>query len=164
MKKRLSVFIVVGIMVFSTTCFASLAEELDNNPNYIYYGGAGTGTAFFMDKSSLVVNKYEPPIYIIAFISIDYSTGLLKGRVSESVRSKTMWFKYDYDLRRMYSGRPNTDGTFSWEYINPKDVNINSAINAMVTGGEIAFYLAYNMSFYDEPVTFLTKKYINSHK
>ena len=164
MKKRLSIVIVIGMMMFSTTCFASMYDDLKNNPNYIYYGGGGTGISFFMDKSSLVVNKYEPPIYIIAFISIDYSTGFPKGGVPESVRSKTMWYKYDYDLRKMYLGKPNADGTFSGEYINPKDVNINSAINAMVTGGEIAFYLAYNMSFYDEPVTFLTKKYINSHK
>ncbi|MBE5060755.1 hypothetical protein INF25_08160 [Megamonas funiformis] len=61
----------------------------------------------------------------------------------------------------MYLGRQNVDGILSWEYIDPQEVNLNSTLNSVVTGGELAFYLAYNMSFYDKPVTFLTKKYIN---
>lgn len=164
MKKLFSMFIMLGIMMFSTTCFASLFEDLKNDPNYIYYGGGGTGLSFFMDKSSLIVNKYEPPIYIIAFIRMDYSTGFPKGGVPESVHPKVIWYKYNYNLRRMYWCKSNIDGDFSWEYIDPKNANIDSALNSIITGGEIAFYLAYNMSFYNKPVTFLTKKYINIHK
>ena len=164
MKKTFSVFILAGIMLFSTTCFASIADDLENNPNYIYYGGAGTGISFFMDKTSIKVNKYEPPIYIIAFINMTYSAGFPNGGRPESVIPKTEWYKYNFDSRKMYFGKQHVDGTFSWEFINPQEANTNSAINSMVTGGELAFYLAYNMSFYDKPVTFLTKKYINSHK
>ena len=164
MKKICSVFILAGIMMFSTTCFASIADDLENNPNYIYYGGAGTGISFFLDKTSINVNKYEPPVYIIAFINMSYSAGFPKGGRPESVTPITVWYKYNYDSRKMYLGRQQVDGTFSWEYINPQEVNTNSAINSMVTGGELAFYLAYNRSFYDEPISFLAKQYINSHK
>ena len=163
MKKVVSVFILAGIMMFSTPCSASLFDDLRNNPNYIYYGGAGTGISFFLDKTSINVNKYEPPVYIIAFINMSYSAGFPKGGTPESVSPKTVWYKYNYDSRKMYLGRQNIDGTFSWEYIDPQEVNSNSALNSIVTGGELAFYLAYNMSFYNNPVTFLTKKYINSH-
>lgn len=161
MKKLFSIFIVLGILMFSTTCFASLYEDLKNDPNYIYYGGAGTGISFFLDKTSINVNKYEPPIYIIAFINMSYSAGFPKGGTPESVSPKTVWYKYNYDSRKMYLGRQNVDGILSWEYIDPQEVNLNSTLNSVVTGGELAFYLAYNMSFYDKPVTFLTKKYIN---
>lgn len=164
MKKLFSMFIMLRIMMFSTTCFASLYEDLKNNPNYIYYGGGGTGISFFMDKSSLIVNKYEPPIYIIAFISMNYSAGFTKSGVPETVHPKVVWYKYNYNLRRMYLGKPNIDGTFSWEYIDTKNTNIDSALNSIIAGGEIAFYIAYNMSFYNKPVTFLAKKYINIHK
>lgn len=161
MKKLFSIFIMLGIMMISTTCFASLYEDLKNDPNYIYYGGAGTGISFFLDKTSINVNKYEPPIYIIAFINMSYSAGFPKGGTPESVSPKTVWYKYNYDSRKMYLGRQNVDGILSWEYIDPQEVNLNSTLNSVVTGGELAFYLAYNMSFYDKPVTFLTKKYIN---
>lgn len=50
MKKIFSVFILAGIMMFSTTCFASMFDDLKNNSNYIYYGGAGTGISFFWIK------------------------------------------------------------------------------------------------------------------
>ena len=161
MKKLFSIFIMLGIMMISTTCFASLYEDLKNDPNYIYYGGAGTGISFFLDKTSINVNKYEPPVYIIAFINMSYSAGFPKGGTPESVSPKTVWYKYNYDSRKMYLGRQNVDGILSWEYIDPQEVNLNSTLNSVVTGGELAFYLAYNMSFYDKPVTFLTKKYIN---
>lgn len=161
MKKIFSVFILAGIMMFSTTCFASMFDDLKNNSNYIYYGGAGTGISFFLDKTSINVNKYEPPVYIIAFINMSYSAGFPKGGTPESVSPKTVWYKYNYDSRKMYLGRQNVDGILSWEYIDPQEVNLNSTLNSVVTGGELAFYLAYNMSFYDKPVTFLTKKYIN---
>lgn len=49
-EKIFSVFILAGIMMFSTTCFASMFDDLKNNSNYIYYGGAGTGISFFWIK------------------------------------------------------------------------------------------------------------------
>ena len=165
MKKLFSIFIMLGIMMISTTCFASLYEDLKNDPNYIYYGGGGTGISFFMDKSSLIVNKYEPPIYIIAFIRMDYSTGFPKGGVPESVHPKVIWYKYNYNLRRMYWSKSNIDGTFSWEYIDTKNANIDSALNSIIAGGEIAFYLAYNINFYkDGPLSWYAKSYFETLK
>lgn len=165
MKKVVSVFILAGIMMFSTPCSASLFDDLRNNPNYIYYGGAGTGISFFLDKTSINVNKYEPPVYIIAFINMSYSAGFPKGGTPESVSPKTVWYKYNYDSRKMYLGRQNVDGILSWEYIDTKNANKNSALNSIIAGGEIAFYLAYNINFYkDGPLSWYAKSYFETLK
>lgn len=163
MKKRLSIFIVVGIMMFSTTCFASLAEELDNNPNYIHYGGVSIGVAFYMDKTSINVHKYEPPIYIIAFTNLTYKSGAPHEGFPENVTYSTKRYKYNYDTRQMYCETKKANGEIYWEYIDPNKAT-KGYDYALLSGGEIAFYLAYNMSFYDEPISFVVKKYINSHK
>lgn len=164
MKKRLSIIvIVIGMMMFSTTCFASMYDDLKNNPNYIYYGGGGTGISFFMDKSSLVVNKYEPPTYVIAFIKITYSAGFPAGGYPEKITSGITRYMYDYNSRKMYLERHN-NGKAYWDYLNPLELKGNSGGEALLSGGEIAFYLAYNMSFYDEPISFVAKQYINGHK
>ena len=65
----------------------------------------------------------------------------------------------------MYLGRQNVDGILSWEYIDTKNANKNSALNSIIAGGEIAFYLAYNINFYkDGPLSWYAKSYFETLK
>lgn len=54
----------LGGMVFAYT-YNPYPTHLDNNPNYILVD-AHMGTAWYLDRSSLSVQKYAPPQYIIA--------------------------------------------------------------------------------------------------
>ncbi len=168
MKKYLTSLatICTFIFIFMSTASANLYDDLKNDPKYIYIGGAGTGISTFMDKTSINVHKYAPPIYIIAFKAIDYSSGFAAQGVPESVKPRNYRYYYDYSTRRMYEEYYNIENqAYYWRYIDAQSefYNQHSAANLILTGGEIAFYLAYNMSFYDEPKTYLTKEYISNH-
>lgn len=163
MKKAFSIFILIGMMMFSIPCSASMFDDLRNNPNYIYYGGVSIGVSFFMDKTSINVHQYKPPIYIIAFTNLTCKSGAPHEGFPENVTYGTKRYKYNYDTRQMYYEEKKATGETSWEYIDPHKATKGYEY-AQLSGGEIAFYLAYNMSFYDEPISFLAKQYINNHK
>lgn len=144
----------------------ALLEDMYRNPeNYILLGGGGTGLSFYLDKNSINVHEYNPPYYIIAFKKVSFyvypslnGTGeWLKGAEADIER-----YYYDFYNKKMYLERKYLSPVekTEWEYIDLKAFNETSGSRSMFTGGEIAFYLAYNMNFYDPPYSHYMQEYL----
>lgn len=133
-----------------------LADMYANPRNYVCYGGASTGFSFYINKRSIDVQQYTPPNYIIAAREITHH--LLPGE--NIVGDRVMRFRYDYKLHKMWLETFDENNNLYWKEINPaKSKNYHD--DNWVAAGEILFYLAYNISFYDEIKTQAAKDYIN---
>ena len=63
--KTLILFL-ISFLISSTTFAASFADKfLDGDSRYIEVGGS-MGNGFFIDRESVDVELYDPPIYIIS--------------------------------------------------------------------------------------------------
>lgn len=131
------------IMAFSQMVFAynPYPQYLNGDPNFILCDGH-MGVGFYVDKSSLNVEKYEPPQYIIAVnvVSVEDAD---QGNINIS-NVKTYRFFYNYDLRKMYVDR---DGSSNWRYLSPDGSWAETGV--VMPAGEKAFELAYRMNFYN---------------
>lgn len=134
-----------------------ILADLHAHPNsYIRYGGQSTGRTFYMSKPSIAVQKYEPPTYIIAVQAYYHYTNGPKTGVEFIYDTELLRFKYDYDTRSMYVENKDRNGAKHWEYMDPKRIHDNEyyhRMGAKLVAGEMCFYLAYNMSFYDKPAS-----------
>ena len=161
MKKIFSVFILAGIMMFSTTCFASLFDEVyfNGNKNYIHFDG-GMGRIWYVVANTVNVQKYNPPEYIIAIDIVQ-----VNPENNAMSRHQTKRFKYNYDLQKMYIEMYNPENkTYYWEYIKDPHERVKYHV-ADVPMGELTFAIAYNMSFYkDGPLSWYAKRYFETLK
>lgn len=100
--------------------------------------------AWFLDKSSLVAERYDPPYYIL---SIEGVYVYYEGRDAVEVKRKRIGplrYFYNYDTKEMYVDRKT--GNSDWRYIKPHGPNSESGVVMHI--GEAAFYVNYNMKFY----------------
>ena len=163
--------IFLGVLTVSSTALA-FENYLNGDKNYISYGGVGMGAQGFIDRSTLKVELYEPPIYIISVDTFLWHPDFDKGKsVNELGRKHHYRFKYDYANRKMYEYRPGGSGakgakiryeqyckdmkiqpdatidwSGDWAYIDPHFFYGEGSQPAAV--GEIAFALAYKLKFY----------------
>lgn len=114
---------------------------LNGDRNYILCD-AYKETAWYLDRSSLNVQKYDPPQYIIAVNVVTVPDADRGGTDINGVR--TFRFFYNYELKRMYVDLSLTD---AWRYLDPNGDWATTDISLPV--GELSFALAYNMKFYD---------------
>ena len=148
----------------------AIFADMQNNPSkYIACGSIGMGLSYHLDKSSIRVDKYAPPIYIIAFRVISHK--------SPENYTYEEWVRYYYDYtsrkiyREIYFKKSSDDvGKPQWDYIdihllNDKRMGSSNRAGLLswIAEGEIAFYLAYDMSFFDNPITQVFKEYINKN-
>lgn len=110
---------------------------LNGDKNFVLVDGH-MGTAWYIDKTSLVNESYNPPIYKLA-INVLTVQGADRGNTAFSVDTKH--FSYNYSLRQMYV--LNKDG--NWRYIPANGASYQT--RPVLPAGEAAFYLAYNMRF-----------------
>ena len=152
-------------MMIAANCFAwsnnpATMEALKSNPqNYIYYGYTGPGGTLYIDKLSIGIEKYEPPNYVIKFKSISYDIFPSKKYANE------YWVKYyyNYDTKKIFRETKDRNNNTTLEPIDEKKYSKLPANQKWIlNGGEIAFYLAYNMSFYNEPISELLKEYLKT--
>ena len=142
--------LLIGLFVFSLSAvgFANYPMYLNGDHDLILCDGH-MGTAWYVDRTSLVVQKYEPPQYIIAVNVLTarsaigneddfYSGG--RGTVTDV---RTMRFFYNWDLRQMYVAKEGAD---DWRLLPPQGSWAETGIS--MPAGEIAFYLAYHTKFY----------------
>ena len=145
--KRMAVMLIgLFVLALPVVTSANYATYLNGDRNFILCDGH-MGTAWYVDSSSLVVQRYEPPQYVIAVNVVtarsavgdedDFYSG---GRgVMTDVR--TMCFAYNWDDRAMYV--KDGDG---WHFLLPTGSWAETGI--VMPAGEMAFYLAYHMKFY----------------
>ena len=124
-------------LLFSNIVYATYTDYLNGDKNLILSGGH-MGVAWYLDKSSLVVQEYNPPIYRIA-VNVLTVYNADKGNTSID-KVTTRYFKYDLNTKKMYSLYDNT-----WHSIAPVGC---MAATGHEFSGEMAFYIAYNMKFY----------------
>lgn len=133
-----------------------LANMRRNPDNYVRYGGQSTGITFLIERDSIHVDQYEPPKYIIGFKTVYFaSNGMLGEHHREMARYKDdVRYLYDLDSRDMYMERVDENGNSSWEYVDETQYNTLEAYRngkkAVIAAGAVAFYLTYNMSFYED--------------
>lgn len=140
MKKLIISFISVFMLMISTAVASPYPDHLNGDPNYILCDGH-MGVAWYVDRSSLNVQKYAPPQYIIAVNVVTVPDADKGGTAISQV--KTYRFFYNSDLVRMYVDRNLND---DWSYIDPNGSWAQTGI--IMPTGEIAFALAYNYKFY----------------
>ena len=100
-----------------------------------------TNWATFIDRTSVAVERYDPPYYIIA-INVFYVDNDGYGTIHEYATKR---FYYNYDKTEMYIAQ--TPGKNDWIYIYPND-SVSAGQMDGKNVGEAAFYLAYHMKFY----------------
>lgn len=142
---------------------AALADLRNKPAGYVACGTENT--SYQIDRTSLNVLKYAPPEYIIAVNLVCYSSNGLKGDGAlEMARTLQRQYRYNYNERRMYVKRSVDSGAAYWTFIDPKIVGTLEGYkndwDIDMAAGEIAFYLAYGMSFFDKPVSKLAQDFI----
>lgn len=171
-RKFLATLVFASSLLMSGNCFAEFSGENDpallaslnqNRANYINCGAENI--SYQIDKTSLNVLKYEPPEYIISISMIIQSSNGLSGTDALALaKSRTRQFRYNYNDRRIYVKRTDNSGAAYWIFIDPKVVGTLEGYkndwDTDMAAGEIAFYLAYGMSFFDKPVSKLASDYI----
>ena len=135
--------LLLGLLVFAVSgvAFANYPMYLNGDRNFIRCDGH-MGTAWYVDRSSLVVQEYEPPQYIIAVNVVSVQDADMGNTAIHDVR--TMRFFYNYDMQRMYIDRHPNDS--DWRCLNPN--GCWAEIGIAHPAGKIAFRLAYGMDFY----------------
>ena len=175
MMKKVFLTLIVLIMILINSVVS--AEEIDsdilvndmyNNPkNYVYIGHiSNAGDSIFVMKSSVDVQEYKPPKYIIKVRCAQFwARGLvpLKFRPKDTANlSVGFRFMYDYNLKKIYVEERDKNNKINWRQLDEKKANggLLSMKSMEFTAAELAFYWAYNMSFFDEPVSDIAKQYI----
>lgn len=166
--KNFMLSIIVPIISFMLTSVAFAQNNMDNDSRYIRCP-VGMGFISYIDTSSVAVNEYRPPQYIISINTIQRHEQDING---EHLRIHTLKFKYDYAQRKMYIYSPNhgdglknryinemkyqkkpvdksIDWDSDWQYIAP-DVYYGEGTGDMAVAGEVAFAIAYNLKFHGE--------------
>ena len=134
--------LVVGLCVFilSGVAFANYPTYLNGDRNLILCDGH-MGVAWYVDRTSLVVQKYEPPQYIIAVNVVSVQDADMGNTAIHDVR--TMRFFYNYDMQRMYIATQPNDSDL--RYLNPNGCRVE--IGIAHPAGKGPFRLDLGMDF-----------------
>mgnify|MGYP000925608130 CR=1 FL=1 len=137
MKKLVVLVFSVVVLALCASASANYPTYLNGNRDFILCDGH-MGTAWYVDRTSLTVQKYEPPQYIIAVNVITANSAVGDERDFYNGGSGTI-----RDVRQMYvEGNVAND----WRLLPPTGSWAETGIS--MPAGEIAFYLAYHMKFY----------------
>lgn len=120
--------------------FANAPRFLGGDSNFICIE-VFQGYGFYLDKSSMYVEKNEPPQHIIA-VNICMVPDVYKGSTTIA-KVKTERFFYNTDLKQMYYDK---GGNYDWKLINPAGPIAETSV--VMPAGEMAFYLTYHKKFY----------------
>ena len=132
MKKISLLFTSFLIVILTATCIAGPFPKYLNGDRDIIQMHQNT----YIRKSSVNVEKYAPPEYII---TVETLVSDFDGNVTSKYTSK---FFYEYDNRNMFYRHAG-----EWIYIQPN--NYEAVNTEMRSIGEMAFYLAYGIRFYN---------------
>lgn len=159
MKKIMSLLFSLMVLSIAAIASANYPSYLNGDKNYILVDGH-MGTAWYVDRSSLKVQKYAPPEYTIdvnvvtARSAIDDERDFYEGGQGVIVSIMEYRFNYNWDTRRMYQ-----DSYGKLDYLDPCGSWAASGIR--MPAGEMAFYLAYKLKFYGDMKKY--SKYTNSY-
>ena len=145
MKKFFALFVLVLLIIFQPNAQASYPDHLNGDPDYVCTDGH-MGAGWYMKKSSLNVESYSPPIYVIS-VSVYTVNDADRGNTNYT-KVETFRFRYDWDSRSMYVQTRDKDWNYSWRYLDPNGSWAKTGIS--MPTGEMAFYVAYRQKFYGQ--------------
>ena len=136
--KRATLMLMLMLLTIFGTASAKVPHYL--NVRVLILSGMHGGTAWYLDKSSVLVEIDDPPAYVITYqlfpARYDLETGEII-RVYEALQEKYLYNVKEHEMRKF-------NGT-EWDYIPP----IGSlAETGNEFSGEMAFYIAFGKKFY----------------
>lgn len=166
--RKFILLVMTAVMVSLVSSIAFAENYFENDSRYIACP-TGMGWVSYIDTTSVNVEEYRPPQYIITINTIKRNA---QDTQNTHLRYRTFRFKYDYDQRKMYIYCPNAgsgykeryindrklskkpidnfiDWNSDWQYISP-DVYYGEGTGDMAVAGEVAFAIAYNLKFHGE--------------
>ena len=171
------------LMMIAANCSATIhgddnpeiLEDMYKNPsNYVNIGTENFGLSYYLAKNTINVEKYAPPNYIISFKMIYHlltpdRDRKIKVEYAGYANNSTIRYKYDYSSRKMQIEKYDENNNPYWSDVDVSPITPEKSkkMNGQdfrnrereIGGGEIAFYLAYKMSFFDNPI--IAKDFIN---
>ena len=97
---------------------------------------------YYLDKTSLKVSNYNPPYYTIKVNEFSADVSKPMDR-----KMNTWEFKYNIDAHSVVF--TNLYGDYHYKYKNSNYMDLNTTELDIVAMAEMAFYMAYNMRFFD---------------
>ena len=155
MRKMMTLLLALAMMVTASIASASAEhgdcpEHLAGDSNFpIVYALWHDG--WYVDKSSLNVQRYDPPYYVIAVNVVTVPDAAGGNQSMNNV--KTFRFFYNIDQKGMYIDQHT--GNDDWALLDVEDPAERAGLPMAI--GEAAFYQAYHMKFYGSK-TFLDAK------
>ncbi|WP_027396247.1 hypothetical protein [Anaerovibrio lipolyticus] len=152
MKKIVLMILSLLLLSFAAMASANYPTYLNGNRNLILCDGH-MGSAWYVDRTTLNVEKYNPPQYIISVNIITASSAynnvndFYNGGEGKITGVRQARFFYNWDLREMYFDTTGKDG---WRFLPPSGSWAETSV--FMPAGETAFYLAYKMKFYGRKV------------
>lgn len=149
------IFSIVALIFILSTNFSrieahdDLADMYENPGNYVYYGGASVGMSFLIDRSSVEIFGD-----VITAREIVHYSGM-----DDFIDLQKISYRYDLNEGKFY----RLDSENNLIYADPENQN-NSYSTNLVSAGEILYYLAYNETFFDEPMTRNSKFFIEENR
>ena len=142
-RKIMSMLCLISVLLasFASQAEADYPDYLEGNHNRPHIWGR-MDTGWFLDKTSIKCEKYEPPCYTLS-ANILVVNNAYQGNTGVSKVVPMRWF-YNYDSRAMYIDRHY--GTNDWRYLKPTGSNAESGLP--MYAGEAVFYVNYRMRFY----------------
>ena len=156
MKKAglLLIMVLTMLMITAKCCAYPLYPQTLDNGNLVAVDGH-MGVAEYADRSSVVVQMYEPPDYQIAIniVAVQFSEDYFKAHKNylhspyTKLGVRTKYFRYNWDRKSVSHQR--YDGT--WHDWDINRYNCHADGQPLVPNtAETAFVAAYNMRFYDK--------------
>lgn len=144
-------FFIFLLMFFPATCLASTLNDMHNNPlNYLTAGSLNREVSLYIDKNSISIQK-SAPNYIIAFTEIAYIVPINAKNPSEiSAQTYLRRYKFNLNEQKMYQEIGN-----DWQEIIPSNTTLTAK-------GEIIFCLAFNKTFFNEPLSIYLQFYLKN--
>ena len=178
--KQAFLLVMVSLLVLTTSTASAigrlsnsdevLAEMYSNIPNFIRYGGASTGLSFLIAKSSLNVEYYSPPTYIISARKITHFNRGTNDNYEAILEDSTIKYKYDIASKKMYVEAQDDNQNRYWKYLEPSGQETQISITSkefkqksynLIAAGEFLFYFAYKTNFYGNPVSGSFKQFLD---
>ena len=179
MRNLFGLIVALAVFMISSVSYARingndpavLADMYKNPMHYVHIGADNFGMTYYLDRTSVNVQEYAPPNYIIACTKV-YHHRTYVGNADEEQAGYTSErvnrYKYDYASRKMYVERYDSVGNPYWEYLAPLTDEQQRTMSGgaargyerAVAQGEIAFFVAYRISFYERPTTEVAKQFI----
>ena len=155
MKKiRVLLMTVLAMLMITAVCYAEsmYPATLDNGNLVLVDGHMGVGQ--YADRSSVAVQRYNPPDYQLSINIVNVTFSEEHYRVHHSYHNcpytygnvLTLSFRYNWDRKSV--SRQHYDGT--WADWNINRDNSHADGNPLVPNtAEVAFVSAYKMRFYN---------------